>query len=232
VEIIHNTIARNDSLATAGGAFSAGPDQSTPQPAGIVSRGHSPLLGTLGGTSFSNPTLLNSIVWENRSSYFGILPGSTPAAYGLMVNPTTPYWDLGVVGATGTLTAESTTLTGTTADFVLPYVTGSRNPTIVIPEPTSILTPVAFDEGGTFIRPIFGPLTLQNPSGLALFGNYHVTAGLEGANVPLTLERTPLLFDIDGEPRPDNGVPATQIVAPHRGADQKTATDAPTNPLP
>ena len=45
VRILHTVIANNDSTATAGDAFAPGsPNQSTPQPAGIVSRAHSPEL--------------------------------------------------------------------------------------------------------------------------------------------------------------------------------------------
>ena len=40
VRIHHDTVAHNDSTATAGAAF-ADPNQSTPQPAGIVAREHS-----------------------------------------------------------------------------------------------------------------------------------------------------------------------------------------------
>ena len=259
VEIIHNTIARNDSLATAGGAFVLGAgDTSTPQPAGIVARGHSPLLpDNLGGSTYSNPLVLNSIVWQNRSFYFGpSAPGSTPT-HGLRVSPGGPgrnpcaintvgfrCWDFGVLGAAGLIDASYTVVTSVSDSpgtgntqaapaFVASYINGSRNPTIVIPEQTSILVPVAFDEGGTFIRPIYGPLSLQNPSGLALFGNYHVTAGVTGTNVPITPsnDRAPLLLDIDGQARPT--LAASPILqTPHRGADQKTATAAPTNPLP
>ncbi len=261
VEMIHNTVARNDSFATAGGAFViGGGNTSTPQPAGIVSRGHSPLLGNLGGAGFSNPTLVNSIVWQNRSFFFGQLPGGVqipgdpnpaPVTYGLIANPTTAYWDLGVLGAVGSLNPLSSVLTSATGydatnssappSFVAFYANGSPNPAevdgspdpaIVSPEQTSILTPIAFDEGGTFIRPMFGPLTLQDPADQEFFGNYHVTVGEPGQDVPLNGGRAPLLFDIDGQARPSLGAPATQIVAPDRGADEKTATAAPTNPIP
>jgi hypothetical protein len=270
VEMIHNTIVRNDSFATAGGAFVlGGGDTSEPQPAGIVSRGNS--YGTLNGSTFSNPTILNSIVRQNRSFYFGPVsggvqvpgdPAPAPITYGLIVSSTGTgraactidtfgfmCWDFGVLGAAGTLTSRATVVTSTAASpgtgntqaapaFVSSYVNGGRNPSIVSPEQTSILVPLAFDEGGTFVRPMFGPLTLQNPaSGLTLFGNYHVTAGVNGANVPLTglgvnVNRSTLLFDLDHQSRPSLGAPATQLTTPHRGADQKTALAAQRNPLP
>ena len=154
-----------------------------------------------------------------------------------------------MLGATGPIDATYTVVTSVSDSpgtentqeapaFVASYINGSRNPTIVIPEQTSILVPVAFDEGGTFIRPIYGPLSLQNPSGLALFGNYHVSAGVTGRNVDVAVEnfdRARLLFDIDGQARPTNDAadPANlRLVTPHRGADEKTATAPPTDPLP
>ncbi len=269
VEMLHNTIVRNDSFATAGGAFVFGAgDTSTPQPAGIVSRGNT--YGPLNGSAFSNPTIMNSIVRENRTFYFGPTPtgvqnpgdpNPVPVTYGLIVSPAGAgsaacaiesvafrCWDFGVLGAVGSLTATTTVVTATAASpgagntqaapaFVSGYVNGSRNPSIVNAEQTSIMVPQAFDEGGTFIRAMFGPLSLQNPAGLALFGNYHVTTGVNGANVPLNglavgVDRSSLLFDIDHQPRPSTGTPPTQLTNPHRGADHKNASAAPTNPLP
>lgn len=91
--IIHNTVARNDSTATAGDAFTAGnPNTSNPQPAGVVSRAHSPeLTGAIGNGNrarpykfFSNPLFSNNIVWQNRSFYFTGDPLADPPVYGLM----------------------------------------------------------------------------------------------------------------------------------------------------
>jgi large repetitive protein len=83
VSIVHNTVANNDSTATAGAAFAPGsPNQSTPQPAGIVARAHSdgaerrpsaPMLDRWQPyREFANPTLDNNIVWHNRSFYWAI----------------------------------------------------------------------------------------------------------------------------------------------------------------
>jgi hypothetical protein len=196
---------------------------------------------------------VNSIVWQNRSFYFGPVPGGLqnpgdPAGptYGLIITPasqagTTPCgawrcWDLGVLGASGSLDPQYSVLTSTAGyagnnvdtepSFVAEYLNGPRNPNILVNEnggTATILVPAAFDEGGNFIRPIFGPLTLHQASGAA-FGNHHVTSGVGGqalnaqfgglANVPGTL-----LFDIDADPRP--GQPSAG--EPHRGADQLAA---------
>lgn len=84
VWIVNNTVSNNDSTSTGSAAFAPGsPNLSTALPAGIVSRTHSPAFAELmnvavnpdalpgGATSvwkrYSNPTLRNTIVTENRS---------------------------------------------------------------------------------------------------------------------------------------------------------------------
>jgi hypothetical protein len=255
VQIVHNTIAHNDSLATAGAAFTAGPLTSVPQPAGIVARGHSPQLAATLGAGFSNPLLANTIVWENRSFYYGptpggiSLPGGDPAlTFGLIANAAMPNWDLGVLGAPAgsqlapqysvlTSTAGySPTNTSSAPAFVASYQNGSRNQTIVW-EFTTIQAPAAFDEGGNFIRPMFGPLTLTRANPTVFWGNYHVTAGVLGQGLSVLYppegggSTVPgaLLFDFDGQPRPPVILGPS---GPHRGADQKLVPPAPTTPVP
>ena len=70
VDITHNTVVHNDSTGTAGGAF-ANPLTSTPQPAGISGRG-----------SMARVRIANSIVWHNRTFYFGPCPGPRPSSVG------------------------------------------------------------------------------------------------------------------------------------------------------
>jgi FtsP/CotA-like multicopper oxidase with cupredoxin domain len=259
VRIVHNTIVHNDSLATAGAAFTSGPLTSVPQPAGIVSRGHSPALAAVLGAGFSSPLLVNSIVWENRSFYYGPLPGGVqipgdpapaPITYGLIRNAARPNWDLGVLGAPAgsQLNPQFSVLTSTAGyaasntsvapSFVAQYTNGARNQTIVRPETTTIQTPAAFDEGGNFIRPLFGPLTLVNPATGRLIGDYHVTAGVAGqwlsgvgglfptvASIPTSLRR-----DFDGDARVDPVFP--RAFEPHRGADQVTVAPGPVQGAP
>ena len=252
VDIVHNTIVHNDSLATTGTAFDLSPSQSTPQPAGIVSRGHTPgLLAALGGgeAAYADPSIVNSIVWQNRSFYFGQVPGGTPAPgdptgpqFGLIENASQPYWDLGLLGgpAGSTLAPMSSVLTDATGydpsntstapAFVQSYFNGDRRHAYVINEPTTlpILAPAAFDEGGNFIRPQFGPLSVQTAAG-AFYGNYHVTVGEVGASLssiygPGPFVPSALGTDFDGEPRP--------ALTPHKGADQKGSAPAPVTPIP
>ncbi len=69
--IIDNTIVSNDSTATAGAAFPASATRtSKPQPAGISSELHTPALAGVTNSHFSNPTLTDNIIYQNRSFYF------------------------------------------------------------------------------------------------------------------------------------------------------------------
>ncbi len=127
VNIINNTIAHNDSSATSGDAFCGATPipgvacvESTPQPAGVVSNGHSPSLTTAIANSslsagdkaklgvFSNPTFLNNIVWENRSFFFRINQDPTLPPYELIYNGIS---DLAVQGAIGSIKPISSLLT-------------------------------------------------------------------------------------------------------------------------
>ncbi len=121
VDIRNNTVANNDSIATAALAFAAGsPNESTPQPAGIVSRVHTPDLAFVMAAevtapvpvdwlSFSDPDLQNDIVYNNRSFYWlnfdnpatavteaDVFPASCADPVG---NPGAPGCDLGNVHA-------------------------------------------------------------------------------------------------------------------------------------
>jgi len=124
LRITNNTLANNDSTGTAGEAFTPGnPNQSNPQPAGVVSRAHSGALNTaLAGTSgvpawatrlYSQPRLFhNNILWHNRSFYFLVDALQDPDAFGLcpdisgttgLTCGSTPvYDDLAVLGTAAT----------------------------------------------------------------------------------------------------------------------------------
>jgi len=208
VNIMHNTIAQNDSTATAGEAFSAGaPIISKAQPgAGVVSHGHSAELKQflpLSYPDFSNPTMVDNIVWQNRQFVF-VGSGQTPdpntgvTPFGLCPdltssNPlldcavapapfnggTAVFDDLGVIGSAtpgAALTCTSCVLDGGGVPlFVADHFNGNRQGSIEQPEVTSaIQTSAAFDEGGNFIRLRFGPLTLTDPATGVLFRNYHL----------------------------------------------------------
>lgn len=223
VFIIHNTIASNDSTATAGESFAPGsPSQSTPQPAGIVARAHSELLASVFGTyakvlpykEFSNPSLVDNIIWQNRSFYFVVDSTQSPTFYGLVPDVESGqqpvYWDLWVEGTAAQkfLDPRYSVLTDRTGYhtsnisfdplFADPYVNGAKNQVIVPETTTSIQTQPAFDEGGNYIDVRFGPLTLT--------GDYHLRSGSpainRGLNNPLSTFPE-LSADFDGQRRPN-----------------------------
>jgi FtsP/CotA-like multicopper oxidase with cupredoxin domain len=178
VRVTLNTIAHNDSTATASLAFPQGIiAPSTSQPAGIVSRAHSAALNTLLGTTngFSQPSpFSDNIIWQNRSFHYdptlpipALLPdvgGGSPAL----------YWDLGVLGAAGPLNPISGILTSLTGPDGATYAGSNLTNDPAFPgayfnvgrglitqgEITSnIQTAIAVDEGGNAIDVAFGPLT-------------------------------------------------------------------------
>jgi hypothetical protein len=116
--ILHNTVAFNDSTATAGLAFTPGfPNQSNPQPAGIVSRPHSDVLFAVidekveppFNAAYANPRMEDNIIWHNRSFYVYVDDTLDPPFYGLIPDVTgvtgtvqpEAYWDLAVLGVDG-----------------------------------------------------------------------------------------------------------------------------------
>ncbi|MFC1845219.1 hypothetical protein ACFLZ5_10605, partial [Thermodesulfobacteriota bacterium] len=113
VNLVHNTIANNDSLATAADAFTPGnPNQSTPQPgAGLVTRNHTEDLLEIVGASigtFSIPaTFSDNIIWQNRQFYFFVDTittdnGLCPDLNGTLACPTgntVVFDDVGVIGS-------------------------------------------------------------------------------------------------------------------------------------
>ncbi|HEY0721272.1 MAG TPA: choice-of-anchor Q domain-containing protein [Gammaproteobacteria bacterium] len=234
VVIEQNTVAHNDSTATAGAAFVPGnPNQSLPQPAGIVSRAHSDALNALipaganfdAYRNFSNPELVNNIIWQNRSFYWfyqGNVNNPEPATFGLVPNiaagDAAVYSDLAVLGYAGQLAPRNCLLTDATGypgnvsgdpGFALGYFNGDSGQTVQQTETTSAMSAQpAFDEGGNFIDVRFGPLT---PG-----GNYHLNAGspaIDAGDSTIIDKFIELTVDYDGAPRP-------QGTAPDIGADE------------
>lgn len=222
VHMVNNTIANNDSTATAGLAFPAGtPNTSVKQPAGIVSYIHSTELEA-GFNSrardryrgFSNPTMINNIIWHNRSFHFQIDPIMDPPVFGLVpdigAGQAAVFDDLGVMGIAGALDPRYSILTDTTGyhssnisvdpDFVAGYSNGDAGQTIQELElTTSIATAPAFDEGGNFIDVRFGP---HQP-----VGDYHLMSGSAAANSGINVlsRYSGLFLDIDNDSRPQGG---------------------------
>jgi hypothetical protein len=223
VVIANNTVANNDSTATAAAALNPDLQSSNPRGAGVVSYAHSTTLASAMGTvvgpeaaEFSNPRLVNNIIWHNRSFSWETPMGSISGH--LVPDPSTPnYADLEVfgLGADTFLNPDYSVLSdinvpgagyddGTNVDgdpqFLDEYSNGPRG--VLVEQEFKALTgpiptAVAFDEGGNFIDIEFGPLTL--------IGDYHVGAlssavALE-ANEAVISEYADLATDIDGDAR-------------------------------
>lgn len=246
--IANNTIVHNDSTATVAATFTSGnPNLSANQPAGIASEPHSPALTAAIPNppqfntvrDFSNPSLSNNIVWQNRSFHYEVDTSVVPAAAGLVPSlsqttvgeclPGATYWDLGVLGGGFTLSPVSSVLTDTTGydasntsgdpDLLKPYCNGGRT---LVSTPGAIAALPALDEGGNaWIDVRFGPLVTawnaNDPSGSAW--DHHIGAGSSGLDNG-TATGAPD-HDFDGDARP-------QGAAVDRGADEVTqATTTP-----
>lgn len=222
VNMTNNTVAHNDSTATAGMAFTAGvPNVSNPQPAGVVSSRHSVGLcqafGEAAGCArYSNPVIENNIVLNNRSMFWevttgvgqlkiagvndlGVLPEGSgfflQPMHGILTDVTTGY------DASNQQVADSGTV------FVNNYFNAPPGFATVQPDgtilqlefTTTLATAAALDEGGNYIEVHYGPLT---PG-----GNYHLADGSPAINAaydPALTVSGLLAVDVDGQPRPTN----------------------------
>jgi len=190
VNIVHNTIANNDSTATSASAFSGGISISTAQPAGVVSRANTPALSKAiagkGFAAYSNPILKNNIIWQNRSFYWDVSQNGNQGGLvpDIEAGGAAVFSDLAVIGIAGLLNPQFSILTSTdgyannnsSADpgFAAQYFNGGPDHLLSATGSASILTIPAFDEGGNFIDLSTGPLTLVNPVTGLRFGKYHL----------------------------------------------------------
>ncbi len=238
VAMINNTVAHNDSTATAGQAFTAGvPNVSNPQPAGIVSNRFSAGLCQAfqeapNCARYSDPVMENNIVLNNRSMFWEVDTQVNPPVGQLK---TAGVHDLDVLpeGSGFLLHPMNGILTDSTTGydasnlpaldsasvFANPYFNappgfGTVQPdgTIVQLEfTTTLATAAALDEGGNFIDVHYGPLT---PG-----GSYHLAVDSPAINAgnDAALAASPLLAsDYDGQPRP--------VVRTDIGADETGGT--------
>jgi hypothetical protein len=209
VNIINNTIAENESTATAALAFSPGNlTISNPQGAGIVSSAHSAALAAASGQTFSNPMLYDNIIWHNRSFYWdGTLNSGNG---GVVVNPTVPFWDLQVSGIAGTLNPQYCVLTDATG-YAANNVSG--DPMFVNSYSNTLLTAAVLDEGGNAITVRFTPIGIH--------GDYHITSNSSAVNlgIGVYMGEYPYLYqDYDKDWRPLGGVPVDSGADERRGS--------------
>jgi hypothetical protein len=205
VTIRHNTVANNDSTATTQAAFDLanpgnqnGRNVTTPQPAGVVGRTHTADLAVAMGAvtaaipadslTFSDPSLVANIVYQNRSFFWlnyddpltpvtetGLFPANCASApVGCNLADVNGYTvDLGVLSGlvvtANLLDPVRSLLTDATGyaasnvsgdpDFVKSYFNVARGG-LDIAEFTTLQTALAADEGGNFIQVAFSPLSL------------------------------------------------------------------------
>jgi len=210
--IINNTIANNDSTATSALAFAPGAANSTPQPSGVVTGVHS--AGNVGGLlmlrdlllaagvneTYSNPTLRNNIIWNNRSFFNNA--SLNGGAGGLAPNPTLPVWDLGVVNAVTpvSLSPQNCLLTQLNPAGPDNYTGNGNlagNPLFYSAYSNSLTSATVLDEGGNAISVRFAPTTLT--------GNYHIQSGSPAIGGGQAVTDPELALDYDGQNRPNSG---------------------------
>ncbi len=207
VNIIHNTIANNDSTSTAALAFPPGTLlQSNPQGAGLVTAPHSPDVALASGQVFSDPLLVNNILWHNRSfSWDGTLNGMQGE---LVPDPAAPnYWDLQVVGGANQMSPQYCVLSDT-AGYDPSNVSG--DPRLVTEYQNGLLTAAVIDEGGNAITVRYRELSAAN-------GDYHILVNSSARNAAqggFTGQFPALAEDYDGDDRPSQG-------GPDIGADER-----------
>ncbi len=237
--VVNNTIAHNDSTATVAAAFTTPnqPNISVNAPAGISSEPHTIALqnaipaknNTNDYREFSNPTLLNNIIWQNRSFHYdatlpggaGLVPVLSQASVGECV-ANANYDDLGVLGNQFSLNPKSSVLTNVTGYdasnisndplLVNAYCNGGRT---LDTTPGVMMALPAVDEGGaTWIDVRYGPITPTWSAGGAQW-DYHLSAG------------SPAIDSGDPEDAPDedyDNQPRPMGAGFDIGADEYTST--------
>ncbi len=194
INILHNTIAHNDSTGTGTEAFGGpcnplfqfncgpeGPVESNAgggssatvaQAAGIVSQPHYANLQTASGQTFSNPVLYNNVIWHNRAfSWDPTLNNFN----GSLIPPAdnAVYWNLSVFGAAPgmVLNPRYCVLDNNTAlDNTVSLGTDNTN---VLLDP-KLVSPYFNVFEATSVGASMGNYVQVNYAPLALTGNYHL----------------------------------------------------------
>jgi hypothetical protein len=200
--IVHNTVAHNDSTATAALAFTAGNlTVSVPQGAGVVSSAHSVSLRAIPDfpQTYSDPTLVNNIIWQNRSFFNdGSLNGTAGGLAPASQHPTVPhadFWDLSVAGALAPGDVLHPTFSILTDSTGYDASNIARNPGVARSYFNALESSTVLDEGGNAITVRFTPLTADA-------GDYHLltvcSPAVDAADPSFSVDT-----DIDAEERPD-----------------------------
>jgi parallel beta-helix repeat protein len=215
--IISNTIANNDSTATAANAFTAGDlSQSNPQPAGIASAISSLLLGAASSQPYSDPVLADNIITGNRSFYWDATLNGGQGD--ITINVDDPVWDLGVLNSTmlsQSLHPENCLLT-TLSDSAGRDYSGQNaagSPQFMDPYNNTLVAAAVLDEGGNFITMRYLEIDRQ--------GDYHLNVGssavdLGGGEYVDSVQELFCDYDLQRRPLGDTSVDA--------GADETSSS--------
>ncbi len=235
-DIIHNTIAHNDATATSVDAFGGpfpetGPwgnepgesgfgalTNSVPQVAGIAARAHSTGLQNAFAPgrrqTFSNPTLHNNILWQNRSFYWdatandnfgGLVPdveaGDAPI-----------YWDLEVYGTPTPQFMEPRYSVLTHLSTTYPGGVHTYHASNIDADPQLLESYVNVFQA-TSKGAAFGNFVIVRFDPLGKRGNYHLAASSPAVDMAAATPLDLLALDLDGQDRPTGA-------APDMGADE------------
>ncbi len=208
VYIQNNTIAWNDSTATALAAFTTDPDLSTPQGAGLVTHTHSTALMAARTPAISqaycDPVLENNILFHNRSFQY-----STASGGSLVPDPVGPasgwvYNDLQVAEGGGLLLHPTYCVLSPGTVGYGPVGTTHNvkvNPLFLDQYINDLATAKVIDEAGNNISVRSSPISLFKLNGTPL-GNYHIVAGSPAIGAGLNLASVSALSrDFDGQTR-------------------------------
>ncbi|HET7397218.1 MAG TPA: hypothetical protein VFJ94_01750 [Intrasporangium sp.] len=221
VEVVNNTIAKN--LTTATAVTSDG----QPAPAGLSTAPNSDALqarlsnttvfpgsATLAATTFSKPTLLNDVFWDNRAGSFN---GGYVYGIGVMANGVDGgiyTWDMGVEADAGTLHPVSSVIQTTTgtdggADTTVTDAPGLLDPFDLTVNVLASRTYPAFRQAAivTALLPpaLQGDYHLAGTSSPAYGRGAASTQVVWGSLFTQTVSAPPV--DIDGQPRPSATLP-------------------------
>ncbi|MCL5098602.1 MAG: multicopper oxidase domain-containing protein [Candidatus Omnitrophica bacterium] len=213
VRILNNTIAWNDSTATAIAAFQADSTTSTPQGAGLVSHQHTATLALQSRQTFCDPELKNNIFFHNRSFYF------ERALNDLVPNPSSAYVDLEVAEGGGTLHPTYCILSPGTPGYGPLGTTHNQkvNPLFVNQQINNLYAAVVIDEAGNNLSVRLDPISIYLPNGNPL-ANYHVQNTSPAIGTGGDVAAVPeLAIDFDREAR--------VLATPDIGADQYSAAN-------
>jgi hypothetical protein len=211
--ISNNTIANNDSTSVSQRAFPAGETTSPPNPGGIASHPHTAVLNALWVAAeagpvpefdghveptFSDPEMVNNILWHNNSWYY-LDDGS---GVGALTPIAADFWDVGVVNSTSFLTPQSGILSSLT-DPMDPGHTYAGNidsdPMFVSEYVNLIEATKVIDEGGNNINMRFMPLA-GDP--MVLASDYHIADTSPAVDSGAAVINPLLALDFDDEARP------------------------------